>query len=347
MSNPKTALLLINVGTPDSPEKGDVRRYLKQFLSDPRVIDIPAVARWLLLRLVILPRRPRRSAAAYAKIWTLNGSPLLAHGRDLALKVQAGFAEDDVSVELAMRYGNPSIASALDRLREQGVTHIVALPLYPHYSSATTGSSVEALWRAASPLWNTPYLQIVPAFYDHPAFVEAFARIVQPTVEQANAERVLFSYHGLPERQCRKGDASGKHCLVQSDCCDAIGPKNASCYRAQCLATTRILGDRLGIAEDQRVTCFQSRLGRTKWIQPYTDATLAELAAQGVKRITVLTPSFAADCLETIEEIGIRARQTWHSLGGEQLTLAPCPNSHDAWADAIVTISRAHMPWKR
>jgi ferrochelatase len=347
MNSPKTALLLINVGTPDSPEKGDVRRYLKQFLSDPRVIDIPAAARWLLLRLVILPLRPRRSARAYAKIWTVNGSPLLAHGRELAHKVQERFADDDISVELAMRYGNPSIASALDRLRERGVTHIVALPLYPHYSSATTGSSVEALWRAASPLWNTPYLQIVPAFYDHPAFVGAFARVVRPTIERANAEKVLFSYHGLPERQCRKSDASGKHCLVQPDCCSTVGPVNTNCYRAQCFASTRSLGDQLGIPEEQRVTSFQSRLGRTKWIQPYTDGTLADLAAQGVKRIAVLTPSFVADCLETIEEIGIRARQTWHSLGGEHLELAPCPNSHDAWADAIVAISRAHMPWLR
>lgn len=343
----KTGLLLINLGTPDSTRVADVRAYLREFLSDPRVLDMPAIKRALIVNLFILPRRPRRSAAAYAKIWTEDGSPLLIHGRELAAKVQARFERSGVMVELAMRYGNPSIDAALDRFRQHGVDHVVALPLFPQYSSAATGSSVEALLRAAGRRWNTPWVQIVPPFYDHPAFIDAVAEVAQPVLERAEAERVLFSYHGLPERHCRKSDDAGGHCLARADCCQTIGQANRNCYRAQCLATTRLLGDRLRIPQQQRVDCFQSRLGRDPWIGPHTDAVLADLARQGFKRIAVLTPAFVADCLETLEEIGMRAASTWRELGGEALQLVPCVNASDRWADALVAIVRDHAAWLR
>lgn len=342
--SPKTGLLLINLGTPDSTAVRDVRRYLREFLSDPRVIDIPALPRWLILNLFILPRRPRQSAEAYAKIWSPQGSPLLVYSQELAAKVQARLG-NTVQVELAMRYGNPSLTSALDRLQQAGVDRIVAMPLYPQYSSAATGSSVEALFRAAGERWDTPFIHIVPPFFDHHAFIEAFAQAVRPTIEAADPQRVIFSYHGLPERHCRKSDSSGSHCLAKADCCERLERVNRNCYRAQCVATTRSLGDALGIPPEQRVLCFQSRLGKDPWIRPYTDQLLNELPAQGVQRAVVLTPAFVADCLETLEEIGMRGAEAWSAAGGNSLTLAPCPNSSDAWADAVITIAKDSSRW--
>jgi ferrochelatase len=343
MDRDRVGLLLINLGTPDSTRVEDVRRYLREFLSDPRVIDIPAPARAVLLNAVILPRRPRQSAEAYSKIWTSDGSPLLVYTKALADKVQQRLPS--VCVEFAMRYGSPSIASALDRFKAQSVDRVVALPLYPQYSAAATGSSIEALWQAAGSRWNTPFIQIVPPFYDHPAFIAAFAESAQPAFSGFEAERVLFSYHGLPQRQIRKSDESGAHCLVQNDCCERIGAANRNCYRAQCFATTRLLADALDLPQEKCVVSFQSRLGRDPWIEPYTDHVLPQLAREGVKRIAVLTPAFVADCLETLEEIGMRAVEDWQAVGGERLELAPCPNASDTWADAVVTIARDSSRW--
>ncbi|MBK8480872.1 MAG: ferrochelatase [Proteobacteria bacterium] len=335
----RKGLLLVNLGTPDSPSVADVRRYLRQFLWDPRVIDRPAWQRWLILNLLILPRRPRRSAAAYAKIWTAEGSPLLAHSRALTRAVQTRLG-DEVSVALGMRYGNPSIASALAQLRAAGADRVVVLPLYPQYSSAATGSSVEAVMRAAASDWNTSWLHIVPPFYEHPSFIAAFAAGARPVLEAARPQRVLFSFHGLPERHCCKSDVSGQHCLAHADCCTTIGSSNRYCYRAQCFATMRALGAALDIAEEARVICFQSRLGREAWIRPYTDQILAELPRQGIERVVVLTPAFVADCLETVEEIGMRGVEAFRAAGGRELVLAPCPNASAAWADAVVRIAR-------
>lgn len=345
MSGPKTALLLINLGTPDSASTKDVRRYLREFLSDPRVIDIPALSRALLLNLVILPFRPRKSAEAYAKVFDERGSPLLYHSQDLTQKVRQRFEQGGVEVELAMRYGNPSIASALDSLQERGVERIVVFPLYPQYATSTTGSTIEGLSRAVSARWTTPFLQFTPPFYDHPAFVEAVAAQARPVLSEGSWDRVLFSYHGLPERHLHKGDISGEHCLQREDCCAEISAVNRGCYRAQCVATTRALGEALGLPEEKRVLCFQSRLGRTPWIKPYAEDVLAELAEQGVKRLAVLTPAFVADCLETIEEIGMRAKEDWLQSGGEAFELIPCVNASDAWADGVVAIARTHSRW--
>jgi protoporphyrin/coproporphyrin ferrochelatase len=340
----RAGLLLVNLGTPDSPAPGDVRRYLREFLSDPRVLDMPAWRRFLVLELLILPRRPRASGEAYEKIWTKRGSPLLFHSEDLAAKVRERLAGRAV-VELAMRYGRPSIPSALDRFREAGVDRIVVFPLYPQYSSAATGSSIQRVSEAAARRWNTPYLQVVPPFYEHPAYIDACARIARPVIAAGPAQAVLFSFHGLPERHCVKSDESGHHCLASADCCDRIVDANRNCYRAQCFATARALADRLGVPPQERIVCFQSRLGRTPWIRPYTDEVLASLPGKGVKRAVILSPAFVADCLETLEELGLRAVATFQGAGGEELRVVPAVNAEDGWADGVVALAREASAW--
>jgi ferrochelatase len=319
-----------------------VRRFLRQFLSDPRVLDMPSLLRFLLLELVILPRRPRASAAAYRKIWRPEGSPLLVHGRALAAKVQARLG-DAVQVELAMRYGQPAIAGALDRFAEAGVSRLVILPLYPQYSSAATGSSIERVLRLAAGRWNTPYLQIIPPFYDHPAYLTARAELARPFLEPA-PERVFLSFHGLPERQIRKSDPSGSHCLVRADCCAAVGPANRHCYRAQCHASARLLAERLGVPEEAAIVCFQSRLGRSPWLSPATDEVLAAEARRGVRH-AVIIPAFVADCLETLEELAIRGAEIWRQNGGETLQVVPALNAGDRFADAVVEIATQGSTW--
>ena len=337
-------LLLVNLGTPQSPRPADVRPYLREFLMDPRVIDIPTWRRWLVVHLLILPFRPRRSGHAYAQIWTAEGSPLLVHGRALTAKVQSRLGPE-IPVELGMRYGEPSIGSALDRLIARGVERIVAFPLYPQYSSSATGSSIEKLFAEVGQRSNTPYLQVIPPFYDHPAFLRACAEAARPVIDRIRPDRVFLSFHGLPERHVKRSDTTGTHCLTRGDCCARIVDANRHCYRAQCFATARLLSDTLGIPESARIVCFQSRLGRTPWIRPYTDEILASEAQAGGRRAVVLCPAFVADCLETLEEIGIRARATWLENGGTELALAPAVNASDTWADAVIAIVREHTRW--
>jgi ferrochelatase len=335
----RTGVLLVNLGTPDSPSTRDVRRYLRQFLSDPLVIDIPAFPRWLLLNLLILPFRPRKSAAAYAQIWTDAGSPLKIHGERLRDAVAARLG-DDFHVELAMRYAEPSIANAVERAQAAAVDRWVVLPLFPQYSTAATKSATDAVECAFAKADNAAPVHEIAAFYDDPGFIEAFAAVIRPHLDSFQPDHVLFSYHGLPERQLRALDTSGAHCFERDDCCDAINDVNRHCYRAQCVATTRLLVRKLGLAADAHSLSFQSRLGRTPWIQPYTDFVLPELAARGVKRLAVACPAFVADCLETLEEIAIRGRNQWLELGGEELTLMPSLNSEPAWVEAVVAMIR-------
>ncbi|MCA9671892.1 MAG: ferrochelatase [Myxococcales bacterium] len=342
----RVGLLLINLGTPDSPQAGDVRRYLDQFLMDPRVLDIGAVQRAALVKLLILPRRPKASGEAYAKIWGERGSPLLVNSLDLRDKVQAKLG-DGVLVELAMRYGAPAIPDVLERMRRAGVDRIVAFPLYPQYASSSTGSSVQALFEAGGADWNTPYLQVVPPFYDHPSFIAAFANNGRRAMREIDAERVIFSFHGLPERHCIKSDDSGSHCLRSPDCCEQISIANRNCYRAQCFATARLIGDALSVPEARRVICFQSRLGRDPWIKPYTDQVIVELAKQGVRRALIFSPAFVADCLETLEELGMRAAEDFAHAGGERLLLVPSLNAEDHWVDAVIDIARQSSGWLR
>lgn len=332
-------VLLLQLGTPDSTEVGDVRRYLREFLSDPRVLDIPAPARALLLNAVILPFRPRRSAEQYDKIWTEEGSPLLIHTENLAEALQERLG-GGYQVRVAMRYQHPSIASALDDLAAAGCERIVIAPMFPQYSSAAYGSAVARALELTAENWNVPATSTIPPFYDHAGFVRSVAAIAAPLLEEFRPDHVLFSYHGLPESQIEKSDPSGEWCLERSDCCDTMRAENRFCYRAQCYATTRAVTDELDLAESGRSTAFQSRLAGQKWIEPYTDGVLDGLYADGVRRLAVLTPSFVADCLETLEEIGIRLREQWEGIGGEDLLLIPCVNASPEWAEALAAMVR-------
>jgi ferrochelatase len=337
-----TGLLLVNLGTPDEPTTRAVRRYLGEFLSDPRVLDMSAIGRWLLLHAVILRTRPAKSAHAYRAIWDAQrGSPLLYHSRDLAAGVAARLG-DDWRVALGMRYGNPSIASALAELAS--CDRIVVLPLFPQYASSSTGSALEEVARVATRAWNVRPLEVVPAFWDDDGFQDAFAEVARPVVDELRADHVLFSFHGLPERQIVKSDEAGGHCLASATCCDRPGARLAWCYRAQSIATARALAARLGLGAEGEAwsTSFQSRLGRVPWIKPYTDVVLDELAARGVKRLAVVCPAFVADCLETLEEIGMRARDQWKAAGGEALALVPSLNATPRWIDAVTAMARRH-----
>ncbi|HVY60218.1 MAG TPA: ferrochelatase [Planctomycetota bacterium] len=340
----RTGLLLVNLGTPDAPDPRSVRRYLREFLSDPRVIDIPWLWRKLLVEVLILPFRPRQSAEAYRKVWTERGSPLMFHSRDLADKVAAAVGPD-VVVELAMRYQRPSIAGALERLRRAGVSEVTIFPLFPQYASSSTGSAVEKILFEAGRRWNVPSFRVIPPFYQEPAFIDAFAAVARPVLDEFRPDHVLFSYHGLPERQIVKSDESGgEHCLRSATCCETPTDANRTCYRHQCFMTTAALAPRLGLAAGRYEVGFQSRLGRSPWIRPYTDLIVRELAGKGVKRLAVLCPAFVADCLETLEEIGMRAREDFIEHGGEDLRLVPSLNAHEAWVHAVVELSGCAAP---
>lgn len=335
----KTGLLLINLGTPNSPAPSDVRPYLREFLMDPRVIDLPAFKRWLLVNLILI-RRPKASGEAYEKVWTEEGSPLLVFSQQLTKKVAALLP--DIDVRLAMRYGNPSIASTLREMRDAGVDKLVVFPLYPQYSSAANGSSLEKVFVEASKLWNVPEIETIPPFYDHPGFIEANAAVAAPIIERCDPEKVYFSFHGLPERHVRKSDESGDHCLQKKDCSLSLCEANRHCYRAQCYETARLLADRLNIPEEKRVICFQSRLGRDPWIKPYTDEVTVADAKAGVRKAVMLSPAFVSDCLETLEELGMRAVEDWQAAGGERLDVVPCINADDLWVEALIDIVRSN-----
>lgn len=324
-----TGILLINLGTPDTPTTGAVRKYLKEFLSDPLVIDIPAPARWLLVHGLILPFRSPKSAAAYQKIWGPEGSPLLHYTQELAEKIRAQLGPEPV-VEVGMRYGQPSLASACKKLLDRGIKKMIVVPLYPQYADSSTGSSLQEVERITRS-WPGA-VRLVPPFYDHPGFIESWVEVGQPILDRVRPDHVLFSFHSLPERQIKNHAG----CLETPDCCTRPIPEH--CYRSQCFATARLTAQGLHLKESNYSISFQSRLGRTPWIKPYTDLLLAELAQQGKKKLVVFCPSFVADCLETLEEIGIRGRETFLNHGGETLELIPSLNVHPTWVKALAKI---------
>ncbi|MFO0748246.1 MAG: ferrochelatase [Myxococcota bacterium] len=333
-------LLLTNLGTPDDPSTGAVRRYLREFLWDRRVLDINPVGRALLLYGVILPFRPKKSAHAYQKIWTPAGSPLLIHGKALATAVQAELGPT-WRVELAMRYGRPSIDQALERMfapDAPALERLVVLPLYPQYASSSTGSTLERVIERVKARIVVPPLDLVQDFYLDRGFIDAAAAVARPELERFRPDHVLMSFHGLPERQVKACDPTGRHCLASATCCDAIVDANARCYRAQSFATARALVAELGI-KDWSIG-FQSRLGKIPWIRPFTDEVLVDLARRGVKRLAVMVPSFTADCLVTLEEIGSRARESFRAAGGEDLTAIACVNAHPRWVEAVAALAR-------
>jgi ferrochelatase len=336
----RTGVLLLNVGTPDAPRARDVRRYLRAFLGDPRVLDLSAAGRFLLLNAVILPFRPRRSAEAYRKVWGPEGSPLLVHGQAFAQALSTTLGPEH-EVLLAMRYGRPGIAEALRRAREADCDRLVLFPLFPQYAAATRGTAVAEVFAQLAAGWDVPPIAVVPPFFDDRGTIEAMAAVGRPVLEALRPNHVLFSFHGLPERQIVRSDSTGSHCLRAAECCDRAVPANRLCYRAQAVGTARALAATLALPEGSWSLAFQSRLGRTPWIRPYTDLRVRELAQAGVKRLAVFSPAFVADCLETLEEIGIRAREDFLSAGGEELRLVPSLNAHPAWVAAAARLVRS------
>ena len=316
-----------------------MRTYLREFLSDPRVIDISAPARAVLLNLVILPFRPRRSAEQYEKIWTDDGSPLTIHTSALTDRVQEVLGPG-YRVAFGMRYRKPSIASAVDQLVAANCDRIIVLPLFPQYASASTGSALEELLRVVGEQWNVPDIATINDFFDDPRFVASLVEVARPHLDEFGPDHVVLSYHGLPERQVRKSDPTGSWCLARSDCCDRMVEANRFCYRAQSYATSRAIAGVLELDEGSYTTTFQSRLAGQKWIEPYTDVEIQDLYDRGVRRLAVLTPSFTADCLETLEEIGIRLREQWERMGGEDLLLVPCVNAEPTWVSAVADMVR-------
>ncbi len=332
----RTGVLLLNLGTPASPAPADVGRYLREFLMDPLVIDIAAPLRWLLVNVLVVPRRSKTSGEAYEKVWTKRGSPLLFHLLDLHEKVERRLGADYV-VRPAMRYGTPSILSQLAELQKQNVDRLVILPLYPQYSLAATESSVLEVKRALQEVgWNIAP-EIIPAFFDRPEFIESFRQVIERELAKRPYDYLLFSFHGLPVRQVKRTDRSpGKtHCFATPACCDQMTDANRDCYRAQCFQTARSLGGVLGLPPERYGVSFQSRLGRTEWIKPYSDVLYEELPRKGIRRIAVACPAFVADCLETLEEVALRGRETFVQAGGEDLFLVPSLNSDDTWAETV------------
>lgn len=344
----RTGILLVNIGTPASLSIKDVREYLRQFLGDPRVVDLNPIAKWFILNLFILPRRPKESAEAYASIWdNERGSPLLFHSEDLAEKLRERLGEK-YDVAIGMQYCEPNVYTAMENFRAKGVDRVIVVPMYPQYASSATGAANEIVYKAAAKVYSTPYLHTVPPFFDHPSYINAYAEVIRGVIGQRceRYDHLMMSFHGVPQTHCEKTDETGLYCLKQENCCSQIVQANRNCYRAQSFATARRIAAALDIPEGKYSIAFQSRLAAAGpvWIKPYTDFELVNLAKAGVKKIAVVVPSFTADCLETLEEIGIRGKEDFIEAGGESLDLIPCLNSSDVWVESMVQILKDSCP---
>lgn len=337
----KTGILLVNLGTPDSPSNSDVFKYLNEFLTDGRVIDYPWLARQLLVRGIIVPARYRNSAKTYREIWDKDrGSPLLYHLQDLTDKVRATLDPQKYVVSFAMRYQNPSLESELEKFRLQQVDKIVVLPLFPQYSSACNGSVIQKVQEITSKWLTIPDLKFIHHFYDNDLFIEAFAAQGRK-YNFDDYDHILFSYHGLPARHLKNGDVTGKHCLQNKDCCATITEINQHCYRAQCFATTQLIAEKLGLPKEKFTVTFQSRLGKEVWLEPYTVEVIPQLAKAGKKKLLVFSPAFVADCLETLYEIREEYLELFEEHGGESITLVESLNSEDKWVEAVCELVTA------
>ena len=327
----KTAVVLVNIGTPNSPEPSDVGDYLNQFLMDPDVISLPYLLRWLLVHVLIVPRRKHVSSHAYKKIWTERGSPLLTITEDLVEGLGRGGQSSQLSFHLGMRYGKPNIEMALSRCRE--ADQIVILPMFPQYADATTASLSAECRRVAEKLGLQDRLSFLPEFYTQPQYIDSLVNTIQK--EKSKFDYLLFSYHGLPQSHIIRADRSSNHCLKKSSCCEKLEAANGKCYRAQCFATTRAVVEKLELSGANYSVSFQSRLGRSEWVRPYTDETVRDLAARGVKRLGIVCPAFLIDCLETLEEVAIGLREQFIASGGEELVLVPCLNAEPVWTQHL------------
>lgn len=328
---PKTGVLLINLGTPDSPSVTDVRKYLFEFLNDSRVIDIPAALRFFLVNFIIVPFRAPKSAKVYKELWTDKGSAILIYGISVKEKLQAALGED-FCVELAMRYQNPSLDDVLAKMQKKNFDRIIIIPLFPQYASATNGSAIEKALNIIKKWWVIPEIKIVGQFYDNDGYLNTI-------VEQAKKfnlneyDHILFSYHGLPERQVDKVYFDGKPCSDHK-CEEEINEENKFCYKATCYATTRLLAKKLNLPPERYTVCFQSRLDK-KWLEPFSDKIVIEWAKKGAKKLLVFSPAFIADCLETTIEIGVEYQHLFKEHGGEKVQLVESLNDHPLWIDTL------------
>jgi len=333
----KTTVLLINLGTPDSPSVPDVRSYLGQFLNDPRVVDLPWLVRKILVNLIIVPFRAPKSAKIYQKLWTDKGSPIIFHGEKVQQLLQEKLGES-YTVELAMRYKNPAIPEVLERIRKSNPDRIIVVPLFPQYASASTGSALQEVMDVIRDWWVIPELKFISQYWDHPLFIKALAERGKQ-YDWREFDHVLFSYHGLPERQVDKVYDDGL-CRDQ-DCESVITDENKYCYKAACYGTTRLLAQELGIPEENYTVCFQSRLDK-KWLEPFSDKIVVEQAEKGAKKLLVFSPAFVADCLETTIEISDEYQLLFEQHGGEKIQLVESLNDHPAWIEALEALVKSH-----
>jgi protoporphyrin/coproporphyrin ferrochelatase len=333
----KATVLLVNLGTPDSPSVSDVRSYLSQFLNDPRVIDIPWLLRKILVNLIIVPFRAPKSAKIYKELWTEQGSPIIIHGESVKRLLQEKLGEE-YNVELAMRYKNPSVPSVLEKIRKTNPNKIIVLPLFPHYASASTGSALQEVMDVIRKWWVIPELSFISQYWDHQGYINAFVDRGKQ-YDWKDYDHVLFSYHGLPERQVDKvydeGLCNEKHCESE------ITEENKYCYKATCFATTRLFTAALGIPEDRYTVCFQSRLDKN-WLEPFSDKVVEEQAKKGAKKLLVFSPAFVADCLETTIEIGEEYQEIFEEHGGEKVQLVESLNDHPLWIEALEDLVKTH-----
>ncbi|WP_299776656.1 ferrochelatase [uncultured Formosa sp.] len=328
----KKGILLVNLGSPESPTPKDVKTYLGEFLMDERVIDLPYIARAALVKGIILKTRPKASAAAYKKIWWEEGSPLIVISERLQAKVQK---EVEYPVALAMRYGSMTIKKGLQELVDKGVEEVFLIPLYPQFAMATTETILvlaEELRQAHFPNLKIDHL---PAFYNKPDYIEVLSNSIKHHLEGKTYDHVLFSYHGVPERHIRKSDVTKSHCKLDGSCCKTPSKAHEFCYKHQCLEVTRLVGEKLGFQEGAFSTSFQSRLGFDPWLQPYTDRTIERMGLEGTKNIAIITPAFVSDCLETLEEIAMEGQELFHEVGGKEFTTVPCLNEEPEWSGLL------------
>ncbi len=337
---PKQVILLTNLGSPNSTRVNDVRKYLRRFLMDERVIDIPQISRWLLVNGIIAPFRAPRSASKYKKIWTPEGSPLIVITEHLAKKVELA---SEIPTYISMRYGDPSPESAFKAIttRHPEVKEVILFPLYPHYAMSSYETAVEYVKKIQNK-GNWPFrLKVVEPYYNKPEYIRALCDSIRPFVAET-FDHILFSYHGVPERHIRKTDPTGIHCLKSDDCCNIPSPAHEKCYRHQVFETTRLVVDVLKIPEQKYSVSFQSRLGSDKWLGPATSDVLSQLPRKGVKNLLVVTPAFVSDCLETLEEIRLEGKESFLSAGGDKFTAIPCLNINNEWVRSIINLIKSY-----
>lgn len=337
----KKGVLLVNLGSPDSPEPKDVKKYLGEFLMDERVIDVPFWARTLLVKGIILNTRPKTSAKAYKKIWWDEGSPLIVISERLQEKLQKQL---EIPVALAMRYGSMTIKKGLQALVDKDVEKVFIIPLYPQFAMATT----ETILVLAEEIQQQyfPYLEMesLPAFYNKEGYIEVLTNSIKASLKNKDYEHLLFSYHGVPERHIRKRDITKSHCKIDGSCCKNPSKAHEFCYRHQCYEVTRLVANKLQLKPETYSTSFQSRLGFDPWLQPYTDRTIERLGNQGIKNMAIVTPAFVSDCLETLEEIAMEGQEIFYEVGGKTFTTIPCLNDNDDW---ILLLSKWINEWQQ